>query len=102
MEHQQAATDLINWATKKQNQYKTASAKYYNKNYMIRDDMTPEEKQKVSDNIKKRQEYYKRRYEANKDIYKQRVIAQRAAKKMMAQQASNQPSQTANPIPNNN
>jgi len=56
MEHQQAATDLINWATKKQNQYKTASAKYYNKNYMIRDDMTPEEKQKVSDNIKKRQE----------------------------------------------
>ncbi len=79
MEHQQSAADLISWATKKQNQYKTASAKYYNKNFTVRDDMTPDEKQKIADNIKKRQEYYKRKYEADKEKYKQRAAAQRAA-----------------------
>jgi hypothetical protein len=78
---QQQITDLINWANKKQTQYKTASAKYYNKNFAIRDDMTLEEKQKVAENIKKRQEYYKRKYEANKEEYKQRVANQRAMKK---------------------
>ena len=64
MEQQQATADLINWANKKQNQYKTASAKYYNKNFTIRDDMTPDEKLKVAENIKKRQEYYKRKYKS--------------------------------------
>ena len=83
MEQQQATADLINWATKKQNQYKTASAKYYNKNFTIRDDMTPEEKQKVAENIKKRQEYYKRKYEADKEKYKQRVATQRELKKAL-------------------
>lgn len=81
MEQQQATVDLINWVSKKQNQYKTASAKYYNKNFTIRDDMTPEEKLKVTENIKKRQEYYKRKYEADKEKYKQRVAAQRELKK---------------------
>jgi len=80
---QQQITDLINWASKKQTQYKTASAKYYNKNFAIRDDMTPEEKLKVTENIKKRQEYYKRKYEANKEEYKQRVANQRAMKKAL-------------------
>lgn len=80
MEQQQIA-DLVNWANKKQSQYKTASAKYYNKNFTVRDDMTPEEKQKVAENIKKRQEYYKRKYETDKEAYKQRVAAQRALKK---------------------
>jgi len=78
---QQQITDLINWANKKQTQYNTASAKYYNKNFAIRDDMTLEEKQRVAENIKKRQEYYKRKYEANKEEYKQRVANQRATKK---------------------
>ena len=80
---QQASQDLINWATKKQNQYKTASVKYYNKNFTIRDDMTPEEKQKVAENIKKRQEYYKRKYEVDKEKYKQRVVTQRELKKAL-------------------
>jgi hypothetical protein len=78
---QQQIIDLVNWAGKKQTQYKTASSKYYNKNFTLRDDMTPEEKQKVAENIKKRQEYYKRKYEANKEEYKQRVANQRALKK---------------------
>lgn len=80
---QQQIIDLVNWAGKKQKQYKTASAKYYNKNFALRDDMTPEEKQKVAENIKKRQEYYKRKYEANKEEYKQRVANQRAMKKAL-------------------
>lgn len=83
MEQQQATADLINWANKKQNQYKTASAKYYNKNFTIRDDMTPDEKLKVAENIKKRQEYYKRKYEAEKEKYKQRVVTQRELKKTL-------------------
>ena len=79
MEQRQIA-ELVSWANKKQTQYKTASSKYYNKNFSIRDDMTPEEKLKVAENIKKRQDYYKRNYEANKEKYKQRAANQRAKK----------------------
>lgn len=52
----------------KMNQVRKASTKYYNKKFIISDDMSDEEKQKVQERRDKRNKYYKDRYNKMKNI----------------------------------
>lgn len=49
-----------------------ASLTYYYKNYVVREDMTDEEKERVQKNIEKRRERERKKYETNKDYHREK------------------------------
>ena len=52
----------LNLLERKKEQQRRASKRYYEKNFIIKDDMSDEEKQKVLSNKNKINEYYRNKY----------------------------------------
>jgi len=81
--------ELLSLHKKRQTTYRTASKKYYNKNYKIDDSLSQEEKDAIEKKIKERREKYKAKYQANKDKYKEYNKQYRAKKKAEKENANN-------------
>lgn len=65
--------------------FRNNANKWYNKKYVIKDDMTEEQKQEVRDNIEKRKLREKEKYNKNKEYYAQKAKQYRERKKQTTQ-----------------
>lgn len=77
---------LIDWVNKKKETNRKSSRNYYEKNYKIAETMTEEQKLAISEKIKKRQEYFKLKYNENKELYKARVKEARTKAKLQREE----------------
>lgn len=81
--------ELITKAKKLRQQQRDASKKYYTNKYKIQDNMSDSQKQEINANIARRKEIYKAKYEANKELYKQRAKEYREYVKSLTTTESN-------------
>lgn len=73
--------ELLEWQAKRRSVSRESCKKYYEQNYKVKEDMTPEQIQQIQDKIDKRKAYYHQKYEANKEQIKARVKQYKEQKK---------------------